>query len=149
MSRARRLTAGSHSVKAPCSQPGVSQCQRVLRQSSTTCRSPVNTSRGAVRGRSSTRVAALPHRGQQRAASKAGSVITSTRVCPSGVSVTAVTSSPRIPSRTVAAAQARRCGLRAGPAEPVPSIGGGSFCGFAFPGRTENPGEPPFVCKLQ
>ena len=89
-----------------------------------------------------TRVAALPHRGQQRAASKARSVITSTRVCPSGVSVTAVTSSPRIPSRTVAAAQVGAgC---AGPAEPVPSNGGGSFCGFAFLGRNENPGGTAF-----
>ena len=65
----------------------------------------MNMSRGAVRGCSLTRVAALPHRGQQRGASAAGSVITSTRVCPSWVTVTAVTSSPGIPSRTVAAAQ--------------------------------------------
>ena len=106
VSRARCLTAGSHSVKVPCSQPGVPQRHRVLDQSSRTRRSPMNTSRGAVRGCSLTRVAALPHRGQQRGASKAGSVITSTRVCPSPVTVTAVTSSPGIPSRTVAAAQA-------------------------------------------
>ena len=110
----------------------------------------MNTSRGAVRGRSLTRVAALPHRGQQRGASAAGSVITSTRVCPSGVSVTALTSSPGIPSSTVAAAQAgAQAGAGcAGPAEPVASSGGGSFCGFASLGRNENPGGTVFCLPV-
>ena len=65
----------------------------------------MNTSRGAVRGRSLTRVAVLPHFGQRRAAPQAGSVITSATVQPSPVTVTAVTSSPGIPSSAAAIAQ--------------------------------------------
>ena len=100
-----------------------------------------------------TRVAALPHRGQQRGASAARSVITSTRVCPSWVTVTAVTSSPGIPSRTVAAAQPSTQAITgcAGPAEPVASSGGGMFLlRICFsPRRNENPkGKVMLVCHL-
>ena len=65
----------------------------------------MNTSRGAVRGRSLTRVAVLPHFGQRRALRRRGAVITSATVQPSPVTVTAVTSSPGIPSSAAAIAQ--------------------------------------------
>ena len=44
------LDGGQPLGESPRPQPGAPQCQRVLRQSSRTCRSPMNTSRGAVRG---------------------------------------------------------------------------------------------------
>ena len=79
--------------------------------------------------------------GQHRAASKAGSVMTSTRVCPSGVWVTAVPAA-RGSHRTVAAAQpAAQAGAgRAGPASryrrsvAVP-------LGIPFLRRDETPGN--------
>ena len=78
-------------------------------------------------------------------------MITSTSVCPSWVCVTAVTSSPGIPGNVTAArpghggAPARL----ASPGEPVASGGGGSFCGFLFLGRNDDPSGNCAVCQLQ
>ena len=108
----------------------------------------MSASRGAVRGRSLTRVAVAPHLGQQRAASAAGSVITSATVQPSPVTVTDVTTSPGIPSSAVAAAQdgAQPAGAAcAGPGAAGSVHEGGSFWGFQFLGRNENPGGTAYL----
>ena len=90
VSRARARTPGSDSVKLLRRHRRLPQAQRFFRQRST-CRSPVKTSRGrVVTPLSLTRLAGVPHSGQRRASSHAGSVTTSATVSPSPVTVTAV-----------------------------------------------------------